>query len=864
MDRGAPSDVELLDMAREVLAVCSDRSLKDIIEDLTMTKSSEMTINRIFDGQFLRALTPPPLAPVPPSSPPAPTTPMTENTVVLLSSSDDGDSEIDDFLRLMSRASASIAKARPPTAIAKQPERQAYGRDSTGDDTFEEQDSVIIDLHSTPTRKTRPLRGKFQLVSPKDAFSEWDYELTSLPTNGQDSPTVIFSSPISSTTDGMFISDSGRARFHSNNGFDVLDESSAATNPLLRRLSSTLLDHDNFSVSAPASPPSVLMHRSRKGSPTARDLLPSIPIRMDLGLDDDRYSGELGDLERRATVSLIAPPKEMGKWDHLVDMNLSPPREFPDDSDDGNMDELLSEIGLSGSSSSKSFGKTKATSIQKGKKRATVPMAVSLEDWDDGADATKTLLRDSQGPEDSIPLEEEIVKRARRRPKKAKVDVQEDDSGSQGDSGPTEAQLRKAEREEQKLAKEVERQAKKAAREQETQRKKGLKEQEKANKEEERQAELKAARELRLANRLTTKYDVAKEMIVCVEESLYKSKFGLALQDYLASIDCQVKTVPVAGGEGITRRAISGNDLDGACDPVAVKGVAFWQRIVAKSYDEDLDIFVPHAEKDIELESFVLICMAANELANKIRLGELRGHLAVVQRDMKLRKNKERLKKSSQPQHRALPLKEDRSQRQRVIFLIMGLENFFRELRKVATRKFHHAVLATMGTAQDLSSNTNVMEEEPSIDQETIEQEMLYLQLEQDCLIIRSNDDDESAMAIVSLTEQIGLRPYTAVRRPGLNVCVDGIKSGKNPQDTWVKSLQEIHMVTNLTAKSIVQEYPSLKSLYEGYRQSANVYEAQMMLENIPVIGRRSYVGKALSRRIYDVFMSDDPNKAVS
>ena len=53
MDRGAPSDVELLDMAREVLAVCSDRSLKDIIEDLTMTGSSEMTINRTFDGQVI-------------------------------------------------------------------------------------------------------------------------------------------------------------------------------------------------------------------------------------------------------------------------------------------------------------------------------------------------------------------------------------------------------------------------------------------------------------------------------------------------------------------------------------------------------------------------------------------------------------------------------------------------------------------------------------------------------------------------------------------------------------------------------------------------------------------------------------------
>ena len=45
------SQVELLDMAREVLVVCSHCSLQDIITDLTISKSAEATINRIFDGQ---------------------------------------------------------------------------------------------------------------------------------------------------------------------------------------------------------------------------------------------------------------------------------------------------------------------------------------------------------------------------------------------------------------------------------------------------------------------------------------------------------------------------------------------------------------------------------------------------------------------------------------------------------------------------------------------------------------------------------------------------------------------------------------------------------------------------------------------
>lgn len=47
------SQVALLEMAREVLQVCQDDEydLQDIIADLTMSKSTEITINRIFDGQ---------------------------------------------------------------------------------------------------------------------------------------------------------------------------------------------------------------------------------------------------------------------------------------------------------------------------------------------------------------------------------------------------------------------------------------------------------------------------------------------------------------------------------------------------------------------------------------------------------------------------------------------------------------------------------------------------------------------------------------------------------------------------------------------------------------------------------------------
>lgn len=72
-------------------------------------------------------------------------------------------------------------------------------------------------------------------------------------------------------------------------------------------------------------------------------------------------------------------------------------------------------------------------------------------------------------------------------------------------------------------------------------------------------------------------------------------------------------------------------------------------------------------------------------------------------------------------------------------------------------------------------------------------------------------------------------------RKTGLNVCLDGIKSGTNYKDTWELSLQQIYMITPRVARSIASVYPTIKSLYDGYRRCATVSDAQSLLEGIPV-----------------------------
>ncbi|KAI1310787.1 putative monocarboxylate transporter mch1 [Mortierella claussenii] len=1022
MDCKHPSDVELLDMAREVLSVCSDRPLRDIIDDLVITKSSEATINRIFDGQFLLPL----------QAAVATTTSTSESVFSLLSSSDDDTSDNDEFLRvvvgkatkrgsalseavvtrgqspvvkteiqypisqcspspiaqrdpspIIKRDPSPIIKRDPspnfkqkyssannrspsltierdpspiikqdPSPIIKQDPSPAIKRDTSpaqrpariirtlsptvgrtpsptskpnlslsprrspspflddydgwdswnanndagaedllefpstkarADSVAPDVEPIVVDLHRTPVRTSRKSGDKFQLVSPlnQSAFSDWDYELILSPGQGTRSPTVMFSPPRSSQNKAPgFDSD----LLSCNSPTFVLEKRPTVGSKLVksafandqetvsRTTSATVLSSP--SSSTPSSPSlTPLMHRSLNRSPTANDLLPRTSRIYSIDDDhDDRIQ-----LTRESSTGNLDE-----KWEHLLDRDLSPPRNPVDDLYDSEMEEMMKDMSwkssskmkksISRASSSKSVTGS-ASSSQRGHKRTSALAGVNLDEWDADLDGLgdKGL--------DGLSLEVEIVNRAKRRQKKTKVrteDEDEDEELPSTQSSASQTALRKAEkqaereaekeaqrqaREAQKLAKEAEKLANKAAREQEQQKKRELKEQE-------RQAEKKAARELRIANKLTTKSEGAKEMILCIEQSLYLSSFGDTLQDYLLPVECQVNLLQVAGEAKPTPTQMHGVSMDNVNEPIPMRNIIFWRRIVRHRYDDDQDMFVPLAEKEIELQPFALIYATAKNFVAWIEQGRLKDIIATIKRDMRLRRNKERLKMSSKHLHQPMLLKEDPRHRQRVIFLISGIENYFRQIRKATTKRFQQAVLASLnsntGQGQGAALSGINREDELVIDQERIEEEMLWLQLNQDCLVILSNDEEETAQALVSLTEQIGLRPYKDVRKTSLNVCVEGIKSGQNPSDTWVKSLQEIHMVTLTVAKSIAVEYPTLRSLYEGYRRCESVYQAQLMLEDIQILGRRVFVGKALSRRIYDVFMSEDPDRSVS
>ncbi|GJJ76046.1 survival of motor neuron-related-splicing factor 30 [Entomortierella parvispora] len=772
--RETPSNFQLLDMAREVLLVCCDKSLGDILTDLAMTRSSEITINRIFDGQFLSPMEPPA---IPRALPPE------ERVVDLISSSEDEDPIKDEF------APRHLQKSKPESSNTNFNLEDVLGTRVHGDKTpqaVKREDSWPAEAEPLydnmndyePWRDNSPLRAGSPLRE-----TEWEPATIDLQFN----PRKKWEKPSKKIAVGSL---------------SVQDP----------------LDDWDFDVPAPAQKPEILDQFSKQTTKPAKSTsLPAVTTTKSYSLDwsdDDLNSAQTSQrspspaLKRRSPspIDLLATTSDTGRyrettsdrprstlgspnWNDIANSSLSPPTQFQDDTD--SEQEMLMQDVFSGNPKRKGAKNSRSGSrLNQVKKR---PRAVTpdLNEWDT-----------DDGNSGSGSLQDEIARRSRR-------------SRTIDDDTSIDAKEAKEVKRREKEAAAAEKKAKKEA---EQQHKREKKERERVAKEEERLAEKKAARDMRIANRLTTKAEGVKEMILCMDEILLETGFGSAARDYLGAVDCQIQR----------QRTASGGDIGGTATE---KSVIFWRRTVTSRFDEDQEIFVPlnRDTPEIDLEPFALIYVSGSDFAAMIEHDRLRPGLASLKRDLGIRINKERMKQSREFPERSTRLLE--KQKQRVIYLIDGLEAHLRSLKKVTTKKFQQAVLASLGHQQ--AGSQNVMDQASVVDEERIEQELLWLQLEQDCLVMHAENEEESAQILVSLTEQIGLRPYKESRKSKLNVCVEGIKSGTDPSDTWHKSLQEIRMVTAAVAKSIVEEYPTIKSLYEGYRKCTTRQEAEQMLERI-------------------------------
>ena len=177
------------------------------------------------------------------------------------------------------------------------------------------------------------------------------------------------------------------------------------------------------------------------------------------------------------------------------------------------------------------------------------------------------------------------------------------------------------------------------------------------------------------------------------------------------------------------------------------------------------------------------------------------------------------------------------------IYLIEGLTALMRKNTNARNRAFQAEVLRQLAettapeeqtTAQRARKPKKKPDATPLVDDETVEDALLELQVTHSCLIHHTTAPADSAEWIKNFTEHISTVPYRRERQEAHNAafCMDTgqVKTGADKKDTFIKMIQEVSRVTAPMAYGIVGQYPCVADLTRAMRM-----HGPLMLEDIKV-----------------------------
>lgn len=377
--------------------------------------------------------------------------------------------------------------------------------------------------------------------------------------------------------------------------------------------------------------------------------------------------------------------------------------------------------------------------------------------------------------------------------------------------------------------------ARAAAQEAEKARKAAERERKKAKREEQKredQARKEEVKRVRQVNRVMNKKEASKDMIVDVDVGIVNKPGGGALLENLRLQDCQVSV-----------------------QSHPIPDTILWRRRTRALWDGEKDAWIPLDEERIIPENFMVIIMAAEEFGRRIRANSISTHLAEIRSTFSGRS---------------------------VILLVTGLRDYRRRLDSKTSSGYREGVLQQVyGVAGNAANQqqqrgatviiggqvVSVADLPPKAE---VDQELMRLQIMEKIRIIEAEDNEEAIDFMIGLTTEIAMIPFKAIRENLLDFCPDGKlrKSGTDGADTWQWMLRQIHMLEENSANAVVKEYPTLNSLFQAYSRCTSKGQAERLLEDI-VVQRHGKAGEtnrrlgpALSKRIYNVIMGEDPEES--
>lgn len=344
------------------------------------------------------------------------------------------------------------------------------------------------------------------------------------------------------------------------------------------------------------------------------------------------------------------------------------------------------------------------------------------------------------------------------------------------------------------------------------------------------------AQDLAKANMLKTdKKKSTPEMIVLFPQEMDK-KLRETAEGFLAKLSVEYRNW---AGAGATPGEIAGSGM--------VKNIVRWKRKVDAVHNEKEDIWEP-VPRRIENEKHVLVHLLAKEFVGLVTADE----------DEDLNEHAVKLK--------------SRFYDHKVIYLIEGLTSWQKKNANLRNRQFAAAVRAQADSAQaPTSSQTTTSsrgrKKKPPpeyISDDLIEDALLSLQIRHKVLIHHTASLVESAEWMSIFTQHISTIPYR-LQKMNLDTsfCMESgqVRAGEDARDTFVKLLCEMRGVTAPVGWGVEAEIGGgVKQLVERFRNEGKEALAQAKKgANRDGAFTDRNVGKAISKRIHNVFMGRDP-----
>lgn len=289
-----------------------------------------------------------------------------------------------------------------------------------------------------------------------------------------------------------------------------------------------------------------------------------------------------------------------------------------------------------------------------------------------------------------------------------------------------------------------------------------------------------------------------------------------------------------------------------------LENVVKWSRKVKSTFNEELGHWEPTTLR-IEPEQYALVILPAAEFVKLV------------------------LKEEETDVETHVVRMQSRFPDYTLIYLIEGLTPWMRKNRTIRNRQFVSAVRsglseeASSSTAPPSSSQPQDAAAAPSrrrranaaaqtyIDEDTIEDALLDLQVLHGALIHHTALPLETAHQIVTFTQHISTVPYRR-RRDDANAanaafCMESgqVRGGEDAADIYVRMLQEISRVTAPIAYGIAAEFGSVTKLVRGLET-----KGPLGLEDVRKSANKDgafsdrRVGQAVSRRLHKVFTGKD------